>query len=856
MVIRRRGGAVLRQMGALFNVGAIGDLTDGQLLERFATDPDEAAELAFSALVERHGPLVWRVCLAILRDEHDAEDAFQATFLVLVRKARSLWVRDSLGHWLHRAACLTASCHRARGIRRRKLDQRYGELVPTRLIDTQSPPNADHDAAIHEELNRLPEKYRLPVVLCDLEGHTHQQAARFLGWPIGTVKSRQSQGRALLRDRLTRRGLGLAVSAAVVESLRQSAVAEIPKELARITVSAAMQQAGRLLTGFVVSTSVLTLTRGFLRARLGFSIRLLAIATLAIGIALSGAIISVCGSQDPAPRNDQPSANRPAAAVIKAAQPESSKQVPADDVPLRLTLDEAVKAAQAIEDPSARRVALIRIANAQAYLNDLPSARATARLAHQSADRIASEMDRHFGLGRVAKLQARLGDIEPARQIFAQLIREANAKAPGDRMSLIGGVAMAQDEGGLRADALETLKRATEDAKQIVAKTSKADIYFNIVFAQCQIGDFDGVLGIVESLQGDLANDRQTYLQYLARDCDKAGPAEARKILAKALELSKAIPYVYPRGGTQKMIAQAMARNGDIPGALAASKLIGQLEEAPAERGIFSFFNRRQQAERELRRRADEELAQGLRHEVADILAVVAAEQAKAGDRAAAKKTFQEAMDMTLTESDGVMKTARLRGMVELLAGAGELEAAKVAIEAIQGDEGSKAHALVSLAKAQAKAGDKTGARANLVAAFQAAQEIKALPNVINDLVADRKDQVFRDIESAQVELGAFPDALATVTVHGHKGLKGDIQAGYAGLQARQGDIAAALKTAESIHDAGYKAEAFRKIADAQSRSGRRDVAHDWAAKLGSPQERALALLGVVEGVFARRRGE
>ena len=131
VVVRRRDSAVLRQIGTLFNVGTIGDLTDGQLLERFATDPDEVAELAFSALVERHGAMVWRVCLAILRDEHDAQDAFQATFLVLVRKARSLWVRDSLGPWLHQVACRTASCLRATVIRRRKLDERYAELAPT-----------------------------------------------------------------------------------------------------------------------------------------------------------------------------------------------------------------------------------------------------------------------------------------------------------------------------------------------------------------------------------------------------------------------------------------------------------------------------------------------------------------------------------------------------------------------------------------------------------------------------------------------------------------------------------------------------------------------------------------------------
>ena len=88
MIVRRRDGAILRQLRTLYNIGTIGDLTDGQLLERFATDVDEVAELAFSALVERHEAMVWRVCLAIVRDEHEAEDAFQATFLVLVRKAR------------------------------------------------------------------------------------------------------------------------------------------------------------------------------------------------------------------------------------------------------------------------------------------------------------------------------------------------------------------------------------------------------------------------------------------------------------------------------------------------------------------------------------------------------------------------------------------------------------------------------------------------------------------------------------------------------------------------------------------------------------------------------------------------
>ena len=236
MIVRRRDGALLRQLRTLYNIGAIGDLTDGQLLERFATDADEVAELAFSALVERHEAMVWRVCLAIVRDEHEAEDAFQATFLVLVRKARSLWVRDSLGPWLHQVACRTASCLRTTVIRRRRHERRCAERDAARSVEIGTPRDPDRDAAVHEEVNRLPEKYRAPIVLCDLEGRTHQEAARFLGWPIGTVKSRQSQGRRLIRDRLVRRGLGLAVAGAVVESSRQTAVAAMPKEVSRSTV--------------------------------------------------------------------------------------------------------------------------------------------------------------------------------------------------------------------------------------------------------------------------------------------------------------------------------------------------------------------------------------------------------------------------------------------------------------------------------------------------------------------------------------------------------------------------------------------------------------------------------------------
>jgi HlyD family secretion protein len=324
VIARARHGTVFRQLRTLYNIGTIRDLTDGQLLERFATDSDEVAELAFSALVERHEALVWRVCLAILRDEHDAEDAFQATFLVLVRKARSLWVQDSLGPWLHEVACRTASCLRTTVIRRRQHELRCAIKDASRAIDFGTARDADRDALLHQEVNRLPEKYRAPIVLCDLGGRTHQEAARFLGWPIGTVKSRQSQGRRLIRDRLIRRGLELAVAAAVVESLRQTARAAMPKEISRTIVKAAMQATGRSVIVVGASAQVITLTEGVLRAMLWNKMRFVAIAIVTVAMASAGATAFVWGSQDPSAADHPPLPTRPGTKPAQTSEPKPS----------------------------------------------------------------------------------------------------------------------------------------------------------------------------------------------------------------------------------------------------------------------------------------------------------------------------------------------------------------------------------------------------------------------------------------------------------------------------------------------------------------------------------------------------
>ena len=192
-----------RLLRTLFALGAVGSLTDGQLLERFATLGGDPAELAFATLVERHGPMVLRVARSALVDEHSADDALQATFLILARKARSLWVRDSLGPWLHAVAYRVASQSRSAEARRRlvEVDSARPEAHHPRESD-----RSDLRRAIHEEIERLPHPYRLAVVACHLDGQAQHEAAARLGWPVGTLQSRLDRGRRRLRDRLQRRG--------------------------------------------------------------------------------------------------------------------------------------------------------------------------------------------------------------------------------------------------------------------------------------------------------------------------------------------------------------------------------------------------------------------------------------------------------------------------------------------------------------------------------------------------------------------------------------------------------------------------------------------------------------------------
>jgi RNA polymerase sigma factor (sigma-70 family) len=251
---------VLRHVQCLFQVGAFGEQTDGQLLERFMSGPKESAESAFTALVQRHGPMVWRVCRRVLSDSHQTQDAFQATFLVLVQRASSVHHKDSVASWLYGVAYRVASCARAAEFRRRKHEERYA-LRHEQDSQTNRYESAEFSHLLDEELCSLPERFRAPIVLCDLEEATHEQAAVRLGWPVGTVKSRLARGREKLRSRLVRRGLAPSLGLAGVVILGEPAEAALPSLLIDCTVRSALGIEGGLSLTSSASAAITLWTR-------------------------------------------------------------------------------------------------------------------------------------------------------------------------------------------------------------------------------------------------------------------------------------------------------------------------------------------------------------------------------------------------------------------------------------------------------------------------------------------------------------------------------------------------------------------------------------------------------------------
>jgi RNA polymerase sigma factor (sigma-70 family) len=260
-----------------------GSLADGELLECFVVLHDEAA---FEGLVRRHGPMVYGVCRRILGNDADAEDAFQATFLVLVRKAASIRPRGMVSNWLYGVAHNTAIKAKAMNHQRQRKEREAGTMPKAgQNEDVWS----QVQSLVDTELSHLPDKYRVPIVLCDLEGKTIKEAVHHLGWPQGTVATRLTRGRALLARRLSKHGLQLSAGLVAGALGQGAASASVPAALTAATIQAGcLLAAGKAATASGASAAALALTDGVLKTMLLAKLKVTAAAVLVTTLLTAG----------------------------------------------------------------------------------------------------------------------------------------------------------------------------------------------------------------------------------------------------------------------------------------------------------------------------------------------------------------------------------------------------------------------------------------------------------------------------------------------------------------------------------------------------------------------------------------
>jgi RNA polymerase sigma factor (sigma-70 family) len=320
-----------KQIDRLFEVGSLVGLADRELLERFVAG--EAAEAAFEAMVDRHGAMVRSVCRSMLGDRDEVDDAFQATFLVLARRAGSIRRRDALASWLYGVARRVAARARAEAARRRVLARYLADRHRHEPGEVEPP--GEPMPELFEEVERLPERYRAPIVLCYLEGQSHEQVARALGCPLRTVATRLQRGKEKLRTRLVRRGLApaagfLAMGVGSAEAARAIPTGSLPSAIAESTARASLQFAAR--GGGGLATAAMGLAQGVIRSLFWIRFRRAAGAAsgLAMGLALTAFAFTAAGQKS----------DRPAATITGRILDDRGQPIPGADVWMPITFDE------------------------------------------------------------------------------------------------------------------------------------------------------------------------------------------------------------------------------------------------------------------------------------------------------------------------------------------------------------------------------------------------------------------------------------------------------------------------------------------------------------------------------------
>ncbi len=340
-MVRESANQALRQVRTLFALGAVGGLTDAQLVERFLGGVGSVREDAFAALVQRHGPMVLGVCRRTLSGSADAEDAYQAVFLVLARKAGAIRRVDGLRSWLYGVAVRTAKESGKRSARHRAREG--GTMDESTAVSAPDEERGDLLALLDEEIDRLPSRYRDPLMLCELEGASRQDAARQLGLPEGTLSSRLARGRSLLRDRLSRRGVA-SVSGPFATPIGKSVNVALPGPLTASTVRLALKFAEGGATTGMVPVAVLSLAEGVLGMISAAKLKLILVATASLGAAacLTVGLAVAVGPDQPGP----PADGKPPEAVAV----DTEKKLTPQPVQVRgVILDEAGRPVAAAE---------------------------------------------------------------------------------------------------------------------------------------------------------------------------------------------------------------------------------------------------------------------------------------------------------------------------------------------------------------------------------------------------------------------------------------------------------------------------------------------------------------------------
>jgi len=456
-----RDAWVSPQIQRLFEAGSLCGLTEWQLLERFARHGDQAA---FELLVSWHGPMVLGVCRRILHDAHDVDDAFQATFLVLIRRASGLGPGDVLAAWLHGVALKVA--RRARS-RRDRLFRRERTSVE---LEAQAPARSSGDrdlrAILDQEIDRLPWKYQAPIALCYLQGLTHEEAASRLGWPLGTVKGRLARARKLLASRLNRRGITSAAGAVAGSLTVDSALHAAPSEP---LVAAALRASIRIADGrpwdAVVSTSIAELVRGVSTAMLFNKLKIAATLLMMTGVAATGA--GVYGRQQA--DGVKPEAADPPPAAVATGNPDQeppsaenrpspSKPGDAIEVFTKSRIDPApathpVVASRPHDDPEALRKQLIE-AGEQAFRTTFDEYREKPL-----------QPDRVYRASRLL-LDARLDASKTPAD------RTASYQAHYERMLAVSSLQVPQRDGNIKAKStIDEVRAFTAEARLLLAKS-------------------------------------------------------------------------------------------------------------------------------------------------------------------------------------------------------------------------------------------------------------------------------------------------------------------------------------------------------------------------------------------------